>query len=174
MAVTPQADGEGGRVETAGAGTRRRRRSLVIAAVIAAVAVAVFGAIASRRLMVHPPQYAQVIAVRALNRRVRMPRELCTSEEVRHLRPELAPREPAGKPAGRDARADDTYTTTEEHCATVSEVEEEPQGYEVRYRLDGVAGTVHMDHAPGARILLRDGQLVRESAGAAAPALPER
>jgi uncharacterized protein YcfJ len=114
---------------------------------------AVGGAIASRFMMDRATQYAQVIAVTPISRRVRTPREVCKSEEVRH---------------DRDGRADDTYTTTEEHCTTVYEIVAEPQGYQVRYRLNGVEGTVHMNHVPGPRIPLRDGRLVPEHSGAGA------
>lgn len=118
------------------------------------------GAIASRRLTDRAPQYAQVIAVTPLNRQVRTPHEVCKSEEVRHVRPDLDTPERSAKRERPGARVDDTYTTTEEHCATVFETATQPLGYEVRYRLNGVEGRVHTDHAPGARIRIRDGQLV--------------
>jgi uncharacterized protein YcfJ len=125
---------------------RLRRRYLITSLAIAAVVAAACGAIATR-MQDRALEYAQVVTVTPIVRPVRTPREVCKSEEVRHERTD------------RDARADDTYTTTEEHCAMVYQVEEQPQGFEVRYRLNGVEGTVHMNHAPGARIPMRDGRL---------------
>jgi len=126
MTVAPQANSDGGGGnEVASAGMRLRRRSLILGAAIAAAAC---GAIAGRRLMDWAPQDSEVIAVRPTTRRVRTPHEVCKSEEVRHVRPELDPRGAAGKHTDQHARADGSYTTTEEHCVTVDEIEDEPQG----------------------------------------------
>jgi uncharacterized protein YcfJ len=54
----------------------------------------------------------------------------------------------------------DVYQTTERRCNTVTDKQEVTRGYEVTYRLDEKIGTVRMDHDPGARIPVRDGQLV--------------
>ena len=62
----------------------------------------------------------------------------------------------------------DTYTTTEQKCTTVYDTSEKHLGYEVRYRLNGQEATVKMDHDPGERIPVRDGQLVLDRAAAAA------
>jgi uncharacterized protein YcfJ len=53
-----------------------------------------------------------------------------------------------------------TYETTEQHCRTVYDSHEKQVGYDVRYRLDGVESSVKMDHHPGERIAVQDGQLV--------------
>lgn len=53
-----------------------------------------------------------------------------------------------------------TYTTSERKCATVYRRSVEQDGFEVRYRLGGKEGTVHMDHDPGQRIPVENGQLV--------------
>ena len=53
-----------------------------------------------------------------------------------------------------------TYETTEQHCKTVYDTHEKQVGYDVRYRLDGVESSVKMDHHPGERIPVQDGQLV--------------
>ena len=52
-----------------------------------------------------------------------------------------------------------TYTSTEHVCRTVYGKALEPGGYQVRYRLNGREGTVRMDHDPGQRIPVRNGQL---------------
>jgi len=49
----------------------------------------------------------------------------------------------------------------------VYDTSEHRMGYEVRYRLNGEEATVKMDHDPGERIPVRDGQLVLDKAGTA-------
>lgn len=71
----------------------------------------------------------------------------------------------AGNRIEEHVQAGNTYTTTEHQCHTVYDKREEPNGYQVRYRLNGHEGTVHMDHAPGQRIPVRDGQLVLDAGG---------
>jgi uncharacterized protein YcfJ len=53
----------------------------------------------------------------------------------------------------------DLYTTSERRCATVYDRSTEPEGYEVRYRLNGRQGRVHLDYDPGSRIPVKDGHL---------------
>ncbi len=53
----------------------------------------------------------------------------------------------------------DTYTTTEQRCQTVYDKSVKSAGYEVRYRIGEREGSVHLDHDPGERIPLKDGQL---------------
>jgi uncharacterized protein YcfJ len=53
-----------------------------------------------------------------------------------------------------------TYTTTEQKCETVYDSHEKQEGYNVRYRLGDQESSVRMDHDPGDRIPLQDGQLV--------------
>jgi len=73
----------------------------------------------------------------------------------------------AGNRIQKNLQDKDTYTTTEQKCATVYDNSEKRTGYEVRYRLNGQEATVKMDHDPGERIPVRDGQLVLDKAGAA-------
>jgi uncharacterized protein YcfJ len=58
-----------------------------------------------------------------------------------------------------------TYTTTQRKCTTVYDRSVEQEGYEVRYRLGDKEGTVRMDHDPGQRIPLVNGQLVLAGGG---------
>lgn len=58
----------------------------------------------------------------------------------------------------------DTYTTVENRCETVTDTKEKISGYRVKYRLDGKENTVRMDHKPGDRIPVKDGRLVLEEA----------
>jgi uncharacterized protein YcfJ len=53
-----------------------------------------------------------------------------------------------------------TYETTEQRCQTVYDTHEKQVGYDVRYRLGDVEKSVKMDHNPGERIPVQDGQLV--------------
>jgi uncharacterized protein YcfJ len=76
----------------------------------------------------------------------------------------------AGNRIQKNLQEKDTYTTTEQKCATVYDSAQKRSGFEVRYRLDGKEATVRMDHDPGARIPVRDGQLMLDNAGAAAGA----
>jgi len=54
----------------------------------------------------------------------------------------------------------DTYTTTEQRCARVYDIEHVPNGYKVKYELNGRTSTVRMDHDPGSHIPVENGQLV--------------
>jgi uncharacterized protein YcfJ len=57
-------------------------------------------------------------------------------------------------------QANDTYTTTERRCHTVTDSQEVVDGYEVTYRLGETEGKVRMDREPGDSIPVVDGQLV--------------
>ncbi|AHL76417.1 hypothetical protein CH92_15470 [Stutzerimonas stutzeri] len=57
-------------------------------------------------------------------------------------------------------QANDTYTTTETRCNTVTDSQDKVVGYDVKYDLDGEIGQVRMDRDPGSKIPFRDGQLV--------------
>ncbi|HKQ82170.1 MAG TPA: glycine zipper 2TM domain-containing protein [Steroidobacteraceae bacterium] len=61
-----------------------------------------------------------------------------------------------------------TYQTTERRCETVYDSHEKQVGYNVKYRLDDTENTVQMDHHPGERIPVKDGQLVLTPQAAAA------
>ncbi|MGE8498308.1 MAG: glycine zipper 2TM domain-containing protein [Pseudomonas sp.] len=66
----------------------------------------------------------------------------------------------AGNKVQENMQANDTYTTTETRCNTVTDSSDKVVGYNVKYDLDGKVGQVRMDRDPGARIPVRDGQLV--------------
>ena len=53
-----------------------------------------------------------------------------------------------------------TYATTEQQCETVYDSHEKQVGFNVRYRLGEQESSVQMDHHPGERIPVQDGQLV--------------
>jgi len=66
----------------------------------------------------------------------------------------------AGNRIENKVQRGNTYTTTEQKCATVYGHSIEREGYEVRYRIGDKEGTVRMDHDPGQRIPLQHGQVV--------------
>ena len=66
----------------------------------------------------------------------------------------------AGNRIQKNLQDRDTTTATVQKCNTVYDSSEKQMGYSVRYRLNGQAATVKMDHDPGDRIPVRDGQLV--------------
>jgi uncharacterized protein YcfJ len=72
----------------------------------------------------------------------------------------------AGNRIQKNVQDKNTYTTTEQKCATVYDRSEKRVGYQVRYQLNGKESTLTMDHDPGDRIPVRDGQLVLDSSGA--------
>ena len=67
----------------------------------------------------------------------------------------------AGNQVQKKIQEKNTYQTTENVCETVYDSHTEDTGkYRVRYRLDGKEGEVTMDHDPGRRIPVKDGELV--------------
>ena len=66
----------------------------------------------------------------------------------------------AGNKVQQNMQAKDTYTSYERRCHTVNESKSKLIGYDVTYRLGDETGKVRMDHRPGERIPVRDGQLV--------------
>lgn len=66
----------------------------------------------------------------------------------------------AGKKVQENMQANDTYSTTETRCKTVTDTSQRVVGYDVEYRLGEHLGRVRMDHEPGPRIPVKDGQLV--------------
>jgi uncharacterized protein YcfJ len=68
----------------------------------------------------------------------------------------------AGNKVQEKMQAGNTYTTTERRCTTVTDTHEKVVGYDVTYRLDDKEAVVRTKQAPGARIPVKDGQLVLE------------
>jgi uncharacterized protein YcfJ len=75
----------------------------------------------------------------------------------------------AGNKVQERMQANSTYTTTERRCHTVTDAHEEVVGYDVRYRLGDEEGEVRMDHEPGARIPVENGELLVSTSGTAGP-----
>jgi uncharacterized protein YcfJ len=66
----------------------------------------------------------------------------------------------AGSKVQKRMQESNTTQSTERRCRTVYDKSEVPDGYEVRYVLQGEEGTVRMDYDPGRRIPVKDGELV--------------
>lgn len=66
----------------------------------------------------------------------------------------------AGNQVQQNMQANDTHTEYERRCNTVTDPQVKSLGYDVSYKLGDETGTVRMDHKPGARIPVKDGQLV--------------
>jgi uncharacterized protein YcfJ len=66
----------------------------------------------------------------------------------------------AGHEIQRKMQENDKVTATERHCQTVYDTSERTVGYQVSYKIGNTPGQVKLDHDPGPRIPVRDGQLV--------------
>jgi uncharacterized protein YcfJ len=65
----------------------------------------------------------------------------------------------AGREVQKGMQEKSTVSRTETRCKTVYESHTKTVGYDVRYRLGEEEGQVRMDHPPGPRIPVKDGQL---------------
>jgi uncharacterized protein YcfJ len=130
-------------------------------------------------------KYADVISAKLVTTTVEGPRQQCYEETVTRPQPaEAQPNAAAaligavverafGRKSGKSRMSaaaatgqpfqqrDATYSTTQQQrCETVYDAEQQPAGYDVRYHYSGKSGTVHMDHDPGRRIPVENGELV--------------
>lgn len=69
----------------------------------------------------------------------------------------------AGNQVQKGMQDRDSYTTNEERCKTVKATHDKVIGYDVKYLLDGKISKVRMDHQPGDRIPIENGQLALNS-----------
>ena len=70
----------------------------------------------------------------------------------------------AGNRVQKRMQDNNTVTTTERQCATVYDSHKERVGYDVTYQLGDRTATVRMDHDPGERIPVKNGELLLEDA----------
>src|SRR5579863_8463675 len=159
----------------------RMNRSLMTGVLIGAAVAAGAGAVGGLKLMQRTPQYAEVLKVTPVTKTVRTPRQECHEEQVTRQAPVKDEHQVIGTLAGaviggvighqigggsgRDiatvaGAAGGGYAGNRvQKCDTVFDSSERITGYHVRYRLNGKEATVIMDHDPGTRIGLHDGQL---------------
>ncbi len=70
----------------------------------------------------------------------------------------------AGNQVQKNMQQGDTVSRTETRCKTVYESHSKTIGYDVRYRLGEKEGQVRMNHEPGTRIPVKDGELQLDAA----------
>jgi uncharacterized protein YcfJ len=107
-------------------------KPLVVGLAIGAIVVAGATAVASYRHF-SEPEYARVVNIKPIERTIRTARKVCHEQEVSRRTPV---------------------------CETVYDTFIERHGFDVRYQIGDRQGTVRMDHDPGDRIPLSQGQLV--------------
>jgi uncharacterized protein YcfJ len=69
----------------------------------------------------------------------------------------------AGNKIQQNAQQKDTYTTTEQRCATVYDSKEEPAGFDVLYEYKGHQHHLRMNKDPGGSLPVKDGKVVLAS-----------
>lgn len=174
-----------------------QKKLLIGGIIVGALALTAIGAVAGYRSL-DQANYAEVIAVKPINKSVSVPREECRDELVTRTQPTKDPNQIAGTVAGAvvggvlgnqvgSGRGKDiatvagaaaggyagnkiqegmqernTYQENQRTCDTVHDSRQEPAGYDVTYRLDGQEHMVHMDHDPGKRIAVENGELLLE------------
>ena len=65
----------------------------------------------------------------------------------------------AGSKTQKHLQENNTETVVEQRCKTVYDNQKTQAGFDVTYLLDGKQGVVRMDHDPGKRIRVEDGEL---------------
>ena len=65
----------------------------------------------------------------------------------------------AGSKTQKHLQEGNTEKVVEQRCTTVYDNNVTPAGFDVTYMLDGKQGVVRMDHAPGKRIRVENGEL---------------
>ena len=80
----------------------------------------------------------------------------------------------AGSKIQKNMQDNNTTQTVEQRCRTVYDSVEKPNGYEVRYRLDGQERTVMLDYDPGRSIPVENGLLVLQGIGRSPVTRPAR
>src|SRR6185312_3242270 len=80
----------------------------------------------------------------------------------------------AGNRIEKHVQDKQTETITQAKCRTVYDKSVKQLGYSVRYRLNDQEHTIKMDHDPGARIEVRDGQLLIDATDSGSWAPPQK
>jgi len=65
----------------------------------------------------------------------------------------------AGNQVQQKMQENNTYQETERQCVTVNDSHQEPAGFEVTYRYNGEDLTVLLNHDPGQRLSVKNGEL---------------
>ena len=142
--------------------------------IVGAVALAGAGAILANSS--HNPwqQYAKVVSVEPAFDVTRTPRQVCGDEATLAREASMssgadaaAPAAPAASPSAETAEAPaptdgkkEAGAVAETDCLVVYDTRSVAAGFDVTYELDGSQKVVRMDHDPGNRIPVEDGELV--------------
>ena len=143
--------------------------------IVGAVVLAGAGAILANSS--HNPwkQYAKVVSVEPAFDVTRTPRQVCGDEATLAREaslsgganttppaaPAAAPTAEASKaPAPMDGDNKEAGAVTETDCLVVYDTSSVAAGFDVTYELDGSQKVIRMDHDPGNRIPVEDGELV--------------
>jgi uncharacterized protein YcfJ len=145
---------------------------IIVGAVVVAAAVGIVANSGYNPLQ----KYATVVSVEPAFDTTRTPRMVCGDEEtLAQARAQAAaaptddgpsptapaPAEPAEPTPPAEDKADaKAGKAGEEQCLTLYDTSSVPAGFDVTYELDGVQKVVRMDHDPGERIPVEDGELV--------------
>jgi uncharacterized protein YcfJ len=151
--------------------------------IVGAVVLAAAGAVMANSGYNPLQQYATVVSVEPAFTTTRTPRQVCGEEAAlaqsaeaatpgAPAAPQAAPA-PAQKPAEGAKPADAAQAAdaakpggagadaaAEGPCVVVYDTSSTQSGFDVTYELDGVQKMVRMDHDPGKRIPVEDGELV--------------
>ena len=122
-------------------------KSLITGLVVGGVAVTAAGAFAGYQAMDNR-RSAEVLNVEQLTRTVRTPRQECYDQIMTRQ---------AGAASGYAGSKTQKHV---QRCGTVYDLAQQPDGYQVRYRLGDRERTVRMEHDPGRRIPVENGELV--------------
>ena len=142
--------------------------------IVGAVVLAAAGAILANSS--HNPwkQYAKVVSVEPAFDVTRTPREVCGEEATLARESSLsggvdatAPGTPATAPIPETPQAPaptdgekEAGAVAETDCLVVYDTSSVAAGFDVTYELDGSQKVIRMDHDPGNRIPVEDGELV--------------
>src|ERR1044072_5720739 len=133
----------------------------LLTGLVAGVAVATAGGVFAGYKMMSGPQYAEVLAVEPIMKTEKTSRQVCEDVAVTHTREAKDQHKVAGTVIGAvvgGVIGNQVGGGDGRKGATVDG--DAAGGYDVRYRLGDVEDSVKMDHHPGERIPVQDGQLV--------------
>ena len=135
---------------------------IIVGAVVLAAAGSIFATSDYNPLQ----KYATVVSVEPAFNTTRTPRQVCGDEATLAQAPTdgtgaaAAPAAPKPEAAAKSADGAKAETAEAGPCVVVYDTSSIQSGYDVTYELDGVQKVVRMDHSPGNRIPVEDGELV--------------
>jgi uncharacterized protein YcfJ len=136
--------------------------------IVGAVVLAAAGGIVANSGYNPLQKYATVVSVEPAYNTSHTPREVCGDHAAlaqpasagagtAAVAPAPSPEPPAPSPAAKNAKAGEEGV---EDCVTVYDTRSVQAGFDVTYELDGRQDMIRMDHDPGKRIPVEDGELV--------------